>query len=88
VFEVASEMVVRVFGDVAVIRYQARIEIVLSGQLDTGLFWHTDVYERREGSGRPSGRRRPVAPPSIAAGTANPTRPSSARERWHARSSA
>lgn len=50
VFEAASEISVRVFNDVGVIRYQARIEIVFSGQLDTGLFWHTDMYERREGS--------------------------------------
>jgi len=49
VFEAASEMIVRVFDAVGVIRYQARIEILVSGRLDTGLFWHTDVYERGHG---------------------------------------
>jgi hypothetical protein len=47
-FEAASEMIVRDFDGLGVIRYQARIEILVSGQLDTGLFWHTDVYERRQ----------------------------------------
>jgi hypothetical protein len=50
VFEAASEMIVRDFDGVGVIRYQARIEILVSGRLDTGIFWHTDVYERRQGS--------------------------------------
>ncbi len=49
VFEAASEPAVRAFDEVAVLRYRARIEIDLPDGRDAGLFWHTDVYERREG---------------------------------------
>lgn len=49
VFEAASEPMVLAHEDVAVVRYRARIEINLPDGLDAGLFWHTDVYERREG---------------------------------------
>jgi hypothetical protein len=49
VFEPASEIAVRVYDRAAAIRYKARIEVVVSGELDTGLFWHTDIYELRDG---------------------------------------
>jgi hypothetical protein len=49
VFEAASAIAVRVFHEAGVVRYQARIEIAFSGQFDSGLFWHTDFYERRDG---------------------------------------
>ena len=49
VFEPASEMAVRTWGDVAAIRYRARIEAHWSGGRDRGLFWHTDIYERCDG---------------------------------------
>ena len=49
VFEPASEVAVRVYDQAAAIRYQARIEILVAGQLDTGLFWHTDIHELRDG---------------------------------------
>jgi phage baseplate assembly protein W len=49
VFEAASEIAVRINGQMAVVRYQARIEMRFSGQRDTGLFWHTDIYEQRDG---------------------------------------
>ena len=45
VFEPASEIAERTHEQVRVVRYQARIEIIASGQRDMGLFWHTDVYE-------------------------------------------
>lgn len=49
-FEAASEIAVRTYRDAAVVRYRARIEVVMSsGERDSGLFWHTDVYERRDG---------------------------------------
>lgn len=48
-FEAASPVAVRVFNEAGVVRYQARIEIAFSGQFDSGLFWHTDFYERRDG---------------------------------------
>lgn len=49
VFEPASEVAVRVYDQAAAIRYQARIEILVAGQLDSGLFWHTDIHELRDG---------------------------------------
>lgn len=49
VFESASEIAVRVYDRAAVVRYQARIEVLVSGQLDSGLFWHTDIHESRDG---------------------------------------
>lgn len=41
---------VRLYGDAAIIRYQAQLEIIYRGQ-KAGLrrFWHTDSYEKREG---------------------------------------
>ena len=43
---------VRVYGDAAVIRYQAELQIRVRGMPDapSGRFWHTDVYEKRNGS--------------------------------------
>jgi hypothetical protein len=52
VFEPASEIAVRLHRTAAVVRYQARIEITVSGGRDSGLFWHTDVYELRDGRWR------------------------------------
>jgi hypothetical protein len=49
VFEPDSEVRVRLLGDAAVLRYIARIEIQLADGLDVGRFWHTDVYELRDG---------------------------------------
>ncbi|HET7170165.1 MAG TPA: nuclear transport factor 2 family protein [Gaiellales bacterium] len=48
VFEPASDVAVRLYADAAVLRYRARIEIHGEGWRDSGLFWHTDIYERRE----------------------------------------
>ena len=47
VFEAESYVRVRTFADVGILRYRARIEILLPGGRDQGLFWHTDIYERR-----------------------------------------
>jgi hypothetical protein len=49
VFEAASEPRVRIYRDAAVLRYQARIEAHGQGWRDEGMFWHTDVYEQRDG---------------------------------------
>lgn len=48
---VPGEVEVRVYEDAAVIRYQARLKIVVRGMPDapSGRFWHTDLYERRGG---------------------------------------
>ena len=41
---------VRVYDDVAVIRYQSQLEIVVQGRhIPRRSYWHTDLYERREG---------------------------------------
>ncbi|MET1078890.1 MAG: nuclear transport factor 2 family protein [Pseudomonas sp.] len=45
-----GRMTVRLQGDSACIRYQARLELVFGGHpLPPGQFWHTDIYERRQG---------------------------------------
>ncbi|MBA3274247.1 MAG: nuclear transport factor 2 family protein [Chloroflexia bacterium] len=48
-FEPTSEIVVRLHGDVALIRYQSRIELVNEGQPGGLRAWHTDTYEERNG---------------------------------------
>ena len=48
VFEPASEIRVRRNGPVAVLRYQARIEMDFGDEIDSDLFWHTDMYELRD----------------------------------------
>jgi hypothetical protein len=41
---------VRVYGEVAVIRYQSQLEIVVQGRhIPRRRYWHTDLYERRNG---------------------------------------
>ena len=43
-------MAVRRFVDVVVLRYQARAQAVVAGKRTPLLsFWHTDVYEKRDG---------------------------------------
>jgi hypothetical protein len=49
VFEPATGIRVRVNGPVAVLRYQARIEMEMPDRIDRDRFWHTDMYERRDG---------------------------------------
>jgi hypothetical protein len=41
---------VRLSGEMALIRYTSRLELVAGGQgIPLGHYWHTDSYERREG---------------------------------------
>jgi uncharacterized protein DUF4440 len=41
---------VRIFGEMAVIRYQSRIQIIVGGNTSPlGRFWHTDSYEKKNG---------------------------------------
>jgi hypothetical protein len=49
VFEAASPIRTRVVGAAGLVRYQARIRARFGDQLDTGVFWHTDYYEQRDG---------------------------------------
>jgi ketosteroid isomerase-like protein len=45
-----ESMVVRVYGDVAVLRYRSQLEIVVGGRhIPRQRYWHTDLYERRGG---------------------------------------
>ena len=43
----AAPITVRLYGDVAVIRYQSELEIVVQGHhIPRQRYWHTDLYER------------------------------------------
>ena len=45
-----DSIAVRVYGDVAVIRYQSQLEIVVEGRhIPRQRYWHTDLYERHGG---------------------------------------
>ena len=45
-----DSIAVRLYGDAAVIRYSSQLEIVVQGRhIPRQRYWHTDVYERREG---------------------------------------
>ncbi len=49
-FEPDGEIAVRVLGPAAAaVRYRVAIDAAWPGGDDSGLFWHTDIYERREG---------------------------------------
>jgi hypothetical protein len=50
VFEADGEIRVRIHATVAVLRYVARIEMRIADGVDAGRFWHTDVYELRNGA--------------------------------------
>ena len=50
VWEPDSPIEVRHYGEGAVIRYRSQLEIVVGGQLiPLGRYWHTDVFEKRDG---------------------------------------
>jgi hypothetical protein len=45
-----DSIAVRLYGDAAVIRYQSQLEVVVQGRhIPRQRYWHTDLYERREG---------------------------------------
>ena len=45
-----GEMRVRLYGNAAVIRYQARLRVSVKGSPGRPVaFWHTDLYEKRNG---------------------------------------
>ena len=48
VFEPASDIAVYDYGQAAVVRYKARIEVRYEAEVDADLFWHTDLYEYRD----------------------------------------
>ena len=49
VFEPDSPIRVRMNPAVGVVRYVARIEMEVDGDRYSGRYWHTDVWEAREG---------------------------------------
>jgi phosphoglucomutase len=49
-FEPEGEVMVRMLGSsAAAVRYRVAIEITWEGGADSGRFWHTDLYELRDG---------------------------------------
>ena len=50
VFEPISPVAARVSDQMAAVRYQAKFEVRgASGASDSGTYWHTDIYEKRDG---------------------------------------
>ena len=49
VLEPASAIDVRLYGAGAVVTYQSRVDLLSGGNRITGIGWHTEVYERRDG---------------------------------------
>ena len=67
IFEAVSDVAVRMFDDAGIVRYQAHIEMSGLGQAFSGVFWHTDFYERRDGRWQAvwsQATRIPADPPS------------------------
>ena len=50
VFEPVSQIVVRVSSQAAILRYQALITVQADGPMRSMICWHTDYYERLDGS--------------------------------------
>ena len=49
-FEPLGDVAVRILGsNAAAVRYEAAIEANFPGGTDADRFWHTDIYERRDG---------------------------------------
>ena len=48
-FEPDGEIAVRAWGSAAAVRYEVRIDIDWEGGHEAGRFWHTDIYEHRDG---------------------------------------
>jgi uncharacterized protein (TIGR02246 family) len=49
VWETVSPIAVRLYGNGAVIRYRAHIEVESGGTKMAGHYWFTDLYEERDG---------------------------------------
>jgi hypothetical protein len=45
-----DSIAVRLYGEAAVIRYESQLEVVVQGRhIPRQRYWHTDLYERRQG---------------------------------------
>jgi hypothetical protein len=74
-----DSIAVRLYRDAAVIRYPSQLEIVVQGtHVPRQRYWHTDLYERREGRWQWCGRTRPefsdLREPLGSAGESRPKR--------------
>jgi ketosteroid isomerase-like protein len=49
IWEAASPIALRLHGDIALVRYKARMELEWQGHKTAGEYWFTDAYERRVG---------------------------------------
>ena len=50
VFEPISPVAARVSDQMAAVRYRAKFEVRgAAGATDSGTYWHTDIYEKRDG---------------------------------------
>lgn len=48
-----EDMVTRLYGDVAALRYRSQLEIVVEGRhIPRQRYWHTDLYQREDGQWR------------------------------------
>jgi hypothetical protein len=47
--EPASAIAVRLYGEGAVVTYQSRVDLMSGGNRITGVGWHTELYEWRDG---------------------------------------
>ncbi len=49
-WEPESEIQVRVYGDAAILRYRAQVELAVKGESQPlQRFWQTELYEKRDG---------------------------------------
>ena len=48
-FEPDGEIAVRAWGSAAAVRYEVRIDIDWEGGHESGRYWHTDIYELKDG---------------------------------------
>jgi len=48
-WEVDSEIAIRLYGDMAAIRYRSQMERIAHGQRYDGRFWHTNTLEKKDG---------------------------------------
>jgi hypothetical protein len=49
-FEPVSPVAARISDQMAAVRYRCTIEVSgPSGNIDRGMFWHTDIFEKRDG---------------------------------------
>jgi hypothetical protein len=50
VFEPEGALSVRSWGNAAAVRYRVHIDVAFDDQHDSDVFWHTDIYELRDGT--------------------------------------